>query len=691
MIYYIYVKKCIKIVLPILVLTIGANQESQAQDSGDSLLITQPARDSAKTAPETYKPKKGVYDLRDLKLPLRGSMLNRSNSIASHGGRFGFQAQDEDAYQGLPLNKIEISGVFRFVTIYRNMEQSYADMLTSKKNISFFDYPFVDIGTSAGVGNPILALAMTARVKNNASFRIGYSISHSFTGSPDNTTNKIFSSFGGLSFEGNIRTTPVIYNLKFGGVLTMRTSRLIFDAPKYRGNYFDRVASNNYSVSKFEGMYSAEDTRVYLWPYVRGGIARFTMPGLNNLYVQAMYGRTGQTIYGGLTNVEFYPAVNYMVRVGTPYNFGRLRGNFALNYFARKTNTDTVYAIHDDVDVYSTDFDVKIGKYFKVTTELGTSYINNPLIVSPKWGGAFIAALEVDRSLLKFPLKIEYYDIGISYGNLDGEVLNSNTSLRSGGVNADPSRDQTLFVNVGQEVGQLANNRRGVSLTSDFKIGNFSAELGYAASGEKQNLYDSITFQHRVNAFSRSRFTQWRQGIGPYGRIRSVFARTYELVTITDSVTNYKKGFNTIDLLARYQFGIGKLKFVLINYSNFVSIQDHSAVLPVFSDDAFIRTWFEDFTFMCKLSPRLMVLANYGIERVWGNTRVTLSPDKAMEAPERRVIDQTGHAWGIGAGYDITNKTSIHIRHKWMDHTDKNFIQDVFKGQESTIELKMFL
>src|SRR5262249_38774565 len=159
------------------------------------------------------------------------------------------------------------------------------------------------------------------------------------------------------------------------------------------------------------------------------------------------------------------------------------------------------------------------------------------------------------------------------------------------------------------------------------------------------------------------------------------------------------KGFNNIEMLGKYNFNVSRLKFVLINYTNFVSIQDHSAVVPVFTDKAFVRTWFDDLTLMCKLNTKLMVLANWGMERAWGNKRVNLADangqeirdvnNKPVYSPTGRTIDQTGRAWGLGIGYDITPKASIHIRHKWMDQKDKNFTQDVFQGTESTVELKM--
>jgi hypothetical protein len=54
------------------------------------------------------------------------------------------------------------------------------------------------------------------------------------------------------------------------------------------------------------------------------------------------------------------------------------------------------------------------------------------------------------------------------------------------------------------------------------------------------------------------------------------------------------------------------------------------------------------------------------------------------------VINQMGHSYAIGIDYDINNYTSVHWRNKYMDHKDKNFVNDKYSGFESTFELKIF-
>ena len=173
------------------------------------------------------------------------------------------------------------------------------------------------------------------------------------------------------------------------------------------------------------------------------------------------------------------------------------------------------------------------------------------------------------------------------------------------------------------------------------------------------------------------------------------------MMTITDAnnsiATNYKKGFNNLELLIKDRITLFGKSVMLINFNNFVSMQDKFSLTPVFGDHAFIRTFYEDFTATMMFNKKFMVLVNFGYEKVWGNTRIDLSPDKVIDdfgneyAETDRVLNQTGLAYGLGFGYDITRKASIHFRHKWMTHKDKNFLLDKFKGTESTIELKIFL
>jgi len=94
------------------------------------------------------------------------------------------------------------------------------------------------------------------------------------------------------------------------------------------------------------------------------------------------------------------------------------------------------------------------------------------------------------------------------------------------------------------------------------------------------------------------------------------------------------------------------------------------------------------------------VIGYAGIEKVWGGMRVDLADDngnrvngadgKPAYDPDGNTIDQTGYGLGLGIDYDVSKTTGLHLRHVWMHHQDKNFTRDVFKGQETTFELKIF-
>jgi opacity protein-like surface antigen len=101
------------------------------------------------------------------------------------------------------------------------------------------------------------------------------------------------------------------------------------------------------------------------------------------------------------------------------------------------------------------------------------------------------------------------------------------------------------------------------------------------------------------------------------------------------------------------------------------------------SSDAYVKLFFEDLTFAYRLGKKYNIVANTGFESVKGGSQTQI-------APNGKHIDQFGYAFGGGIDYDFTPTAGIHLRHKWMSHKDKNFVLDQFKGQETTLELKVF-
>jgi hypothetical protein len=582
------------------------------------------------------------------------------------------------------LNKINVSGFVRFIAIYRNMQKSYSDQESSKRNISFADYPVNVSNPVNSVSNyPLLNLDIKAKPSSNSSFELGYSFGHSYTGKQTDSS-KMVTSRSNINLGGSISTKYGVYRLMAGGgVIWTSLSPMTLSTIEYRDVYYERLPWDYYtnSFSRYQDYYATSQYRGSE-RYGNMPLQGFVLNGDRlplGFAFTAIYGRSATSVSFDRA-YQHFPSMLYA---------GRLEKTIAgvklgINYYDQDAYTDAVHYIKDKTEIITGDVRYKqkgIGFYF----EGGAGRVLNPANSNDNWGAAFNLTFDMDKSKVKIPFSLKLYSIDGNVASLASSSLNSNPSLVSGGYGNDPlyASSQT-FVNVAQEVGQMANNRNGLILKFEKSIGRLNINFGTGISGEIKNSSDSISIQHRVNAFSRSRFRAWYQAGGPYGRIKSVWLRTYENITITDSASDYKKGFNGLDLVLKYKLRLLNRSLILLSFSNYNSIQVGMTPIPVFSSKAFVRTFYEEFSTYYQLSPKYTLVGFFGIERAVANDRTSLSPDNG------KPIDQTGHAYGFGIDYDFADNAGIYLRHRWMDHADKNFQLDVFKGQETTLELKLF-
>jgi hypothetical protein len=211
---------------------------------------------------------------------------------------------------------------------------------------------------------------------------------------------------------------------------------------------------------------------------------------------------------------------------------------------------------------------------------------------------------------------------------------------------------------------------------------------------------NSITYEHRLNGLTRSRFAFYKRFQGPYNRLHSIFRRNFENIAITDSIVDYKKGFNTFDLELKYKFKLFGKEIIVSNFNNITSVQDHLAVIPVWSDKAFLRYFYEELMVFYSLHPKIALVGFVGYEKALGNHRTEVADangdmiknanGRPIADPNGKTINQTGHGYGLGLDYNFHGRASLNLRHRWFDHKDKNFTRDQFKGNEMTVELKVF-
>ncbi|MAW64836.1 MAG: hypothetical protein CMD18_01435 [Flavobacteriales bacterium] len=613
----------------------------------------------------------------------------------------------ENKLKGLTKRNIEVSGVTRFLTIQRTMFDSYTDMTTSDNHISFSDYPNLSAGSgnAAGAGYPMLELNLKSQIKKDFNFNVGYSMGNNMTGQVDGSSRGI-GAVQNLNFGAQMKTGMFKTSILIGEVLWTNLSKFTLGQPEFTDNYFERLPWDWYrsSFTRYQEYFTLSSNigaqNLGRAP-VQGGIGVIEhLP--SQISFKVICGQTNRSIIAAVQGTSF-PSLTQGYRL-EKYIFERaIRGKTGINLYAKRAKVDYALDLPDNNTMYTFDFDVKVKK-IKFEGELGGSQIktiedfasqNFDEVSGDGFGGYLKTSF--DRRAVLWPFSIEFYQLTKNFGNVDGSVLNQNPYVKQGGARNEFLYNDSYFANISQEVGQMTNNRRGVNLDIEANFGDFKVQFGYSASQEIEALTDTLTIQHRVNSFSRSRFRPWYQAGGEYGRIKSYWFRTFETVTLSNDSGFLQRdllGFNAIEMMLKYKKPIGKKQeIVLLNLSTFNSIKDgFNAFSFPGEKDNLVSVLYNDFTAAYKLNRKMSLVGNFAVEVTKGSDRTAVEHTD-LESAETKVdyIDQLGNMYAIGIDYDLSRKTSFHLRTKYMTHVDKNFKLDTFSGLETTFELKIFL
>ena len=622
-----------------------------------------------------------------------------STTIDFLNRKFNYVGLGTKSDKGLFGENLEVSGVVRLIAIQRSMDESYVDMTTGDKSISFSDYPAANVNSGANGGFPLLELNLKSKIKKNFNFNVGYSLGHNMTGDVKGSSRNI-GAVQNLNFGAQLKTGKFKTSIWAGEVLWTNLSRFTMGQPEFTDNYFERLPWDWYrtSYTRYQEYFTLSSNigaRNLGRSPIQGGVGVVEyLPFGTSLKV--IYGQTNRSILSSDQGTGF-PSITQGYRL-EKYIFERtIRGKIGANVYSKNAYVSNVSDIKDDNLMFTFDFDVKVKK-IKFEGEVGGSEIDtydessNSSLKDNGFGAVFKTSF--DRRAVLWPFSIEFYNINKNFGNVDGGILNQNPYIKQGGAKNEFVYNDSYFANIANEVGQVTNNRRGINLDFEASVGDFKVQLGYSASQEIEKLTDTLTIQHRVNSFSRSRFRPWFQAAGPTGRIKSFWYRTFETVTLSNPGNEFLNrellGFNAIELTLKYRKKFGKQKeLVLLNLTTVNTIKEgFSALALPGSDGVLVSVLYNDFTAALKLTKKISVIGNFAIESTEGsNSTAVLDPIDGKV----KFISQIGHMYAIGVDYDVSKKTSFHLRTKYMDHQDKNFSTDKFSGFETTFELKIFL
>lgn len=632
-----------------------------------------------------------------------------TTSNSSYLNQFNKVGKSRKYGKGLLSDNLEVSGVARFLTIYRSMGESYSDMTTSNKNISFTDYPSASLSSGTNGGYPMLELNLKSKLKDNLNFNVGYSLGHNMTGDIDGTARNI-GAVQNLNFGAQYKTRYFKTSIWAGEVLWTNLSNLTMGQPEFTDNYFERLPWDWYrtSYTRYQEYFTLSSNigaqNLGRAP-LQGGIGVFEyLPWQTSLKV--IYGQTNRSIIAADHGTGFPSYLNaYRLE---KFIFERaIRGKAGVNVYAKRAeanaNSLTIAPVNnvDNNTLVTTDFDVKV-KRINFTGEFGfgqyKTFDNISQEVVEGSGGAAVFKAAFDRRAVLWPFSIQFFSIDKDFANVDGGMLNSNPHIKQGGAKNEFIYNDSYFANISQEAGQLTNNRRGVNLDFEANFGDFKAQLGYSASQEIQKMTDTITIQHRVNSFSRSRFRPWFQGAGPYGRVKNFWFRSFETVTFGgengEFLDRENFGFNAVELTLKYRKAFGKhYEIVALNHSTANTVQEGFNILGIpGASDNLVQVLYNDLTVAFKFHPKVSLVGNFAVETTQGSDATAVKTKlEGSDTEVYRYIDQIGHMYAIGIDYDVSKKASLHLRTKYMDHKDKNFYLDKFSGFETTFELKIFL
>lgn len=597
--------------------------------------------------------------------PIFAQEKDTSNLDLFDGGSFPKKMKDG-------LNNLSVSGYYRFIGNYNQMDTQYPEFGAVKNRLF--------LGDDSNI--PQLYLTIGARPSPTTSFSTDLFLWTPLTGSNLDYAKGLNL---GVNLNGTHSTKYGNFSVRTGGIHWYTLSPMTFatNTGYNRFSLFERNPWDPNTKDVFE-RYSSFYSEGALSQDERWGqqaFQGFIFDGakLPKQFSFALMHGKSQFNGGAL------PVPNSMTG-------GKIRKDFkksfvSLNALANKTFDDSLARQVIGYELITSEF--SFNKYnMTLAGEIGGGTYHSPTLKG-KWGEAIDVKLQIGKELTRFPIEIRYFRISPDVINNNGIFWNSSISeFSANSASSAPPGSQTPLIPFASSlvnIGQMTNNRTGVILNTDLEIKNQKLTIGYSASSEIVGLSDRITYGHSANNLALSRFWRWAfpANVGPYQNLNKIYRGVYETLQIMDS-TFYAKGFNSLELSYKGKFKIFNRELLVFYLGGFHSVQQKFAVLPKYSTKAYLQSYNHQVEFYYRIAPKWVISNYFGYDRMIANRDTKL--DVISQAPK----NQTGASYAIGLDLLLSKNVGLYVRHRWMDYKDANFSLDRYAGQETTVELKLY-
>ncbi|MBX7242718.1 MAG: hypothetical protein K1X92_13325 [Bacteroidia bacterium] len=373
---------------------------------------------------------------------------------------------------------------------------------------------------------------------------------------------------------------------------------------------------------------------------------------------------------------------------------GRIKKTFkdnfiSLNSFNNLTTSDSIENKPLGFNIHTMEFEFRVKK-IKISGEAGAGRFFSESY-DKGWGESVSLKVLTPKEYTGIPIELHAYQISPKVINNSSVFWNS--AIREGNPTAGPDGSQLLLVPFASSmvpVGQLTNNRRGIELNSEFNVGKLKFSVGNSISEEIENISSQVTYSHPANNLTLSRFWRWGfpGNVGPYGNLTKVYRGVFETLTLTDVDAQgkplNKKRFNTMELNAKYNNKIFKRDFYVYYLLTMASLQKKLSPIMVFTEKAYLRTYYHQMEFYYRIFPNIMWTNYVGYERIIANY------DTKTDVVSRRPKNQTGLGLATGIDLRMSKNAGLYLRQRWFNYKDTSFALDHYKGTETTVEIKIF-
>ncbi|MCB0851934.1 MAG: hypothetical protein KDD63_06935, partial [Bacteroidetes bacterium] len=210
------------------------------------------------------------------------------------------------------------------------------------------------------------------------------------------------------------------------------------------------------------------------------------------------------------------------------------------------------------------------------------------------------------------------------------------------------------------------------------------------------SITNELSYVHRINGLALSRiynpFPAGATGptvIGPYSRVITFFRGAYERVRLTNVDPGTLepfglKHYQAFDVQAKYRANIAKRPFYLFYLGSWMSAHPQAKLFPTFNQEAYLQAQYHEVDVYYELFPKFILTGYYGLEYIRGGRNTEWD----LETLQPR--NQLGRGIGLGFDWTVSENAAFYVRQRFMNFEDKSFSLDKYKGNETTVELKVF-